>query len=390
MIESNPSLASLIDSASVAVAELSGQTARWQAAAPGRVNLIGEHTDYNQGWVLPMAIDRYTAMAAAPGAPGQIRVRSLAMAEERSLSLDQLHTPHRDPWMRYIQGFIAQYDRRGVRCPGLDVTVVSSVPPGGGLSSSAALELATAHLLEAVTGQTLTPAERIQASVQAEREMAGVPCGIMDQTVVELAESAQVLLLDCADQTAHSVPLGSQAPALLVIDSGVSHSLAEGAYAQRRAECEQASALLGVKILRDVRPEQLARLKGEMVLQQRATHVVSENERVRDAVAAIEQGQWDRMGALMTRSHESLRDDYEVSCPELDLLIELATVQRGVYGAKMTGGGFGGCVIALVETDQIEAVADSISGQYGDRIGGAPWCYRVQAGAGAREICTAL
>ena len=390
MIEPNPSLATLIDSASAAVAELSGHAACWWAAAPGRVNLIGEHTDYNHGWVLPMAIDRFIAMAAAPGVPGQIRVRSLAIAEESSLSLDQLHTPHGDAWMRYIQGVVAQYDLRGVRCPGLDVAVVSSVPPGGGLSSSAALELATAHLLEAVTEQASTPAERIQASVQAEREMAGVPCGIMDQTVVELAESGQVLLLDCADQTAHSVPLGSQAPALLVIDTGVSHSLAEGAYAQRRAECEQASALLGVKTLRDVRPEQLARLKGEMVVHRRATHVVSENERVRDAVSAIAQGQWDRLGVLMRASHRSLRDDYEVSCRELDLLAELATAERGVYGARLTGGGFGGCVIVLVETDQLEAVADRISGQYDDRMGWAPGCYRVRAGAGAREICAAL
>ena len=390
MIESNPSLASLIDSASVAVAELSGQTARWQAAAPGRVNLIGEHTDYNLGWVLPMAIDRYTAIAAAPGVPGQIRVRSLAMAEERSLSLDQLHTPHCDVWMRYVQGVIAQYDRRGVCCLGLDVAVASSIPPGGGLSSSAALELATAHLLEAVTEQTLTPTERIQVCVQAEREMAGVPCGIMDQTVVELAKCGQALLLDCADQTARPVPLDSQAPALLVIQSGVSHALAEGAYAQRRADCEQASAQLRVKSLRDVSLDQLAGLKAAPLLHQRATHVVSENQRVCDAVAAIVQGQWDRMGALMTASHRSLRDDYEVSCPELDLLVELATAERGVYGARMTGGGFGGCVIVLVETDQLEAVADSISDQYEDRIGWAPGCYRVQAGAGARQICTAL
>ena len=390
MIESNPSLASLIESASAAVAELSGQAARWQAAAPGRVNLIGEHTDYNQGWVLPMAIDRYIAMAAAPGAPGQIRVRSSVMAEERSLSLDQLHTPHCDLWMRYIQGVIAQYDQHGVRCPGLDVAVVSSVPPGGGLSSSAALELATAHLLEAVTGQTLTSAQRIQASVQAEREMAGVPCGIMDQTVVELAASGQALLLDCADQTTRPVPFDSQAPALLVVHSGVSHALAEGAYAQRRAECEQASALLGVNTLRDVSEEQLARLKDEGVLHQRATHVVSENERVRDAVTAIEQGHWDRLGALMTGSHRSLRDDYEVSCAELDLLVALATAEPGVYGARMTGGGFGGCVIVLVETDQLEGVADRISGQYADRMGWAPECYRMQASAGAREICTAL
>ena len=390
MMESNPSLASLIDSASAAVAELSGQTARWRAAAPGRINLIGEHTDYNQGWVLPMAIDRYIAMAAAPGVPGQIRVRSSAMAEERSLSLDQLHTPHGNPWMRYVQGVIAQYDQHGVRCPGLDVAVVSSVPPGGGLSSSAALELATAHLLEAVTGQTLTPAQRIQASVQAEREMAGVPCGIMDQTVVELATPGQALLLDCADQTTRPVPFDSQAPALLVIHSGVSHALAEGAYAQRRAECEQANALLGVNTLRDVSRDQLVRLKDKWVLHQRAIHVVSENERVRDAVTAIEQGHWDRLGVLMMGSHRSLRDDYEVSCAELDLLVALATAEPGVYGARMTGGGFGGCVIVLVETDQLEAVADRISGQYADRMGWEPGCYRVQASAGAREICTAL
>jgi len=390
MIASNPSLASLIESASAAVAELSGQAARWQAAAPGRVNLIGEHTDYNQGWVLPMAIDRYIAMAAAPGAPGQIRVRSSVMAEERSLSLDQLHTPHGDLWMRYIQGVIGQYDQHGVRCPGLDVAVVSSVPPGGGLSSSAALELATAHLLEAVTGQTLASAQRIQASVQAEREMAAVPCGIMDQTVVELAASGQALLLDCADQTTRPVPFDSQAPALLVVHSGVSHALAEGAYAQRRADCEQASALLGVNTLRAVSPDQLARLQDEGVLHQRATHVVSENERVCDAVMAIEQGHWDRFGALMTGSHRALRDDYEGCCLELDLLVALATAEPGVYGARMTGGGFGGCVIVLVETDQLEGVADRISGQYADRMGWAPGCYRVQAGAGAREICTAL
>ena len=389
MIEPNPSLASLIESASAAVAELSGQVARWQAAAPGRVNLIGEHTDYNQGWVLPMAIDRYTAMAAAPGVSGQIRVRSLAMAEERSLSLDQLHAPHRDAWMRYVQGVIAQYDQHGVRCPGLDVAVVSSVPPGGGLSSSAALELATAHLLDAVTGQTLTSTQRIQASVQAEREMAGVPCGIMDQTVVELAKSGQALLLDCADQTARSVPLGSQAPALLVIHSGVSHALAEGAYAETRG-MRASKRITGCKDTREVSPDQLARLKDEGVLHQRVTHVVMENERVRDAVTAIERGCWDRLGALMTGSHRSLRDDYEVSCRELDLLVELATSERGVYGARMTGGGFGGCVIVLVETDQLEAVAGRISGQYADHMGWAPECYRVQASAGAREICTAL
>lgn len=390
MIESNPSLASLIDSASAALKALSGKAPRWQAAAPGRVNLIGEHTDYNGGWVLPMAIDRYTAITAAPGVPGRIRVRSLAVSEVSSLSLDQLHTPHSDAWMRYVQGVVAQYARRGVRCPALDVAVASSVPPGGGLSSSAALELAMAHLLEAVTGQRVTPSERIQACVQAEREMAGVPCGTMDQTVVELAEAGHALLLDCADQTARQVPFDPQAAALLVIDSGVSHALAEGAYAQRRADCENASALLGVNTLREVSYDQLTRLEGDALLQRRATHVVSENERVHEAVASIDQGQWKRLGALMTASHASLRDDYEVSCSELDLLVALSVAEQGVYGARMTGGGFGGCVIVLVEADRLEAVTDGISGQYEERVGWRPRCYRVQASAGAREICTAL
>jgi len=390
MIESNPSLASLIDSASAALKALSGKAHRWQTAAPGRVNLIGEHTDYNGGWVLPMAIDRYTAIAAAPGVPGRIRVRSLAVSEESSLPLDQLHTPHSDVWMRYVQGVVAQYDRRGVRCPALDVAVASSVPPGGGLSSSAALELAMAHLLEAVTGQTVTASERIQAGVQAEREMAGVPCGTMDQTVVELAEAGHAFLLDCADQTARSVPFDPQAAALLVIHSGVSHALAESAYAQRRADCENASALLGVNTLREVSSNQLARLEDDALLHRRATHVVSENERVHQAVAAIKQGQWERLGALMIASHESLRDNFEVSCPELDLLVALSAAERGVYGARMTGGGFGGCIIALVEADRLEAVADGVSGRYHERVGWAPRCYRVRASAGAREICTDL
>jgi galactokinase len=390
MIESNPSLASLIDSASAALKALSGKAPRWQAAAPGRVNLIGEHTDYNGGWVLPMAIDRYTAITAAPGVPGRIRVRSLAVSEVSSLSLDQLHTPHSDAWMRYVQGVVAQYARRGVRCPALDVAVASSVPPGGGLSSSAALELAMAHLLEAVTGQRVTPSERIQACVQAEREMAGVPCGTMDQTVVELAEAGHALLLDCADQTARQVPFDPQAAALLVIDSGVSHALAEGAYAQRRADCENASALLSVNTLREVSYDQLTRLEDDALLHRRVTHVVSENERVHEAVVAIDQGQWKRLGILMTASHESLRDNYEVSCSELDLLVALSAAEQGVYGARMTGGGFGGCVIVLVEADRLEAVTDGISGQYEERVGWRPRCYRVQASAGAREICTAL
>ena len=391
MIESNPSLASLFGAASDALAALSGQTVRWQAAAPGRVNLIGEHTDYNAGWVLPMAIDRYTAVVAAPGSSaGKIRVRSLALGVDDVLSLDALESPHRAIWMRYVQGVLRQYAERGVQCPALDMVIASSVPPGGGLSSSAALELAVAHLLEAVTEHSLTPADRILASVLAEREMAGVPCGVMDQTVVELAQSGHALLLDCADQTARSIPFDQQVVALLVMHTGVAHSLAGGAYAQRRADCHRASELLGAETLREVELNGLSRLRTEPVLLRRARHVVTENDRVTRAAAAIEGSQWHELGALMTASHCSLRDDYEVSCRELDALVDYALAEQGVYGARMTGGGFGGCVVALVDEARLEAVAETVSRRYTEHMGFAPSCYRALAEAGAREISAAL
>ena len=387
MIEPNPSLASLSGAATAALSERAGRVELWQAAAPGRVNLIGEHTDYNDGWVLPIAIDRYTAVAAAPGRDsGSIRVRSLSLEEESSLSLNALDTPHPALWMRYVQGVVRQYAERGLRCPALDIVIASSVPPGGGLSSSAALELAIAHLLEQVTGKALGSAERIQASVKAEREMAGVPCGIMDQTVVERARHGHALLLDCRDQAARSIPFSPEAAAMLVIHSGVSHALAEGAYAQRRRECERACELLGVNALREVNTDALDRLGEHPVLYRRARHVVTENARVIQAATAMERSDWERLGALMIESHRSLRDDYEVSCPELDALVDFALAERGVCGARLTGGGFGGCVIALVEEARLETVADSISQRYAKHSGFSPVCYRVAAEVGASDI----
>jgi len=387
MIEPNPSLASLSGAATAALSERAGRVEHWQAAAPGRVNLIGEHTDYNDGWVLPMAIDRYTAVAAAPGRdPGSITVRSLALEEEESLSLNALDTPHPVLWMRYVQGVIHQYAERGLRCPALDVVIASSVPPGGGLSSSAALELAVAHLLEQVMGRQLSSVERIQASVKAEREMAGVPCGVMDQTVVERARRGHALLVDCKDQAARSIPFSPEAVSLLVIHSGVSHALAEGAYAQRRSDCECACELLEVNALRDVNADALDRLGEHSVLYRRVRHVVTENARVTQAATAMEAADWEHLGALMTESHRSLRDDYEVSCPELDALVDFALAERGVYGARLTGGGFGGCVIALVDEASFEAVADGISHHYAEYIGFSPVCYRVAAEAGASDI----
>jgi len=391
MMQPVTSISSLIDVASAALRTWSGGEARWFAAAPGRINLIGEHTDYNAGWVLPMAIDRYTLLAAAPGAvAGTVRAYSLSLEEQGDLPLEDLSTAHAFPWMRYVQGVVAEYATRGIESPALDVVIVSSLPAGGGLSSSAALELATAHLLQAVVGQSLSVADRIQACVAAEREYAGVPCGVMDQTIVERGLEGHALLLDCGRDVATPIPLSGESVAMIAIHCGVAHELAQGAYAQRREECATAAKMLGVATLRDATSDALVSLKSEDTLYRRARHVVTENERVRLAVAALKNGDWSRLGRLMLDSHMSLKEDYAVSCDELDLLVDLALAESGVYGARMTGGGFGGCMIVLADRARAEAVADAICSRYGAQTGREPLCYQLESAAGAGELCATL
>ncbi|MDA9798542.1 galactokinase [Luminiphilus sp.] len=412
MIEPPHSIESLQARAASELNQWTGSAARWSAAAPGRVNIIGEHTDYNGGWVLPMAIDRYTVLVAAPGLQAdRIRVRSLSLGEQSAVSLSRLSDLSDDKWMRYLQGVLAQYAHRAVVCPPLDIVVASSVPVGGGLSSSAALELAMAHLIEAVTETTWSPSERIRAAVSAERDGAGVPCGIMDQTIVEQGEQGCVLLLDCAEDLISSIiPCDDPQIAWLVIHSGVSHDLADGAYAQRRAECEMICEALQVGSLRDVTPETITTLTPDLpapspiqpstlspiqsrlkvpldeVLLRRARHVVTENQRVLAATEALKTANWSTLGELLFESHHSLRDDYQVSCEELDVLVELAQAQDDVFGARMTGGGFGGCIVALVNKEALSSVATSISQGYAQRVGLSPQCYRVKPASGA-DVC---
>ena len=420
MIEPPLSIESLQACAVSELNQWTGSAARWSAAAPGRVNVIGEHTDYNGGWVLPMAIDRYTVLVAAPGLQAdRIRVRSLSLGEQSAVSLSRLSDLSDDKWMRYLQGVLAEYAHRAVVCPPLDIVVASSVPVGGGLSSSAALELAMAHLIEAVTETTWPPSERIRAAVSAERDGAGVPCGIMDQTIVEQGEQGCVLLLDCAQDLISSIiPCDDPQIAWLVIHSGVSHELAEGAYAQRRAECEMTCEALQVDSLRDVTPEMITTLTPDLpalspiqspapspiqsstlspiqsrlkvpfdeVLLRRARHVVTENQRVLAATEALKTANWSTLGALLFESHHSLRDDYQVSCEELDVLVELAQAEDDVFGARMTGGGFGGCIVALVNQEALSSVATSISEGYAQQIGLSPQCYQVNPVSGA-TVC---
>ena len=412
MIEPPLSIESLQARAASELNQWTGSAARWSAAAPGRVNVIGEHTDYNGGWVLPMAIDRYTVLVAAPGLQAdRIRVRSLSLGEQSAVSLSRLSDLSDDKWMRYLQGVLAEYAHRAVVCPPLDIVVASSVPVGGGLSSSAALELAMAHLIEAVTETTWSPSERIRAAVSAERDGAGVPCGIMDQTIVEQGEQGCVLLLDCAQGLISStIPCDDPQIAWLVIHSGVSHDLADGAYAQRRAECEMICEALQVGSLRDVTTEMITTLTPDLpapspiqsstlspiqsrlkvpfdeVLLRRARHVVTENQRVLAATEALKTANWWTLGELLFESHHSLRDDYQVSCEELDVLVELAQAQDDVFGARMTGGGFGGCIVALVDREALSSVATSISQGYVQRVGLSPQCYRVKPASGA-DVC---
>jgi galactokinase len=416
MIEPSLSIESLQAEATRELGKWTGSAAGWSAAAPGRVNVIGEHTDYNGGWVLPMAIDRYTVLVAAPGLEADhIRFRSLSLDEQSAVSLSSLSELSDDKWVRYLQGVLVEYADRHIVCPPLDIVVASNVPVGGGLSSSAALELAMAHLIEAVTEATLSTRERIRAAVSAERDSAGVPCGTMDQMVVEQGRQGCALLLDCAQDLISSIiPCHAPEIAWLVIHSGVSHSLADGAYAQRRTECKMICEALQLGSLRDVTPEMITTLSLELpskllpegssewssersskwsskwpleeVLHRRARHVVTENQRVLAAAEALHSANWPTLGRLLLESHQSLRDDYEVSCEELDVLVELAQSHDDVFGARMTGGGFGGCVVALVNREALSSVTTSMSQRYAQQFGVSPRCYWVNPTSGA-DVC---
>jgi len=356
-------------------AELYSGPPQWVAAAPGRVNLIGEHTDYNAGFVFPLAIERYTVVAGAPrGAAGDdVHVHSTLMGKDATFSLSRLE-PERKDWSSYIRGVFAGFLERGLNAGPLDLLVDSKVPLGSGLSSSAALEVATATLLEAATGRALDPVDKARLCQTAEHVYAGMPCGIMDQFSSTLGEAGKLLLIDCRSETARLVPLEDPNVTVLVINSNIKHELTGTEYADRRRQCEQSARALGVTALRDVSVAQLESQQEKLdpLLYRRARHVVGENERTLQAAKALQSGDWPRVGELMYASHESLRDDYEVSCAELDALVQLAREigpEGGVIGARMTGGGFGGCIVALVCSGGEREIAERIGEGYRQRVG---------------------
>jgi len=352
------------------------------------VNLIGEHTDYNAGFVLPMAIERGVTFAVTRRADGAATFRSASEPGTATLDLRTPLEPGRADWARYPAGVIAGYQRLGWTIPGFDAVVTADLPAGGGLSSSAALEVATAVAVEALCGRSLEPLERALLCQRAEHEFAGVPCGAMDQCAVVFGLSGHAILIDCRSHEIRAVPFGDGDVSLLVVNSGVRHSLADGEYARRRAECEAAAAGLGGGSLRDVTPTTWAARRDALSQpeRRRAAHVLAENDRTLAFVAALERRDWPTAGRLMHESHASLRDLYQVSCRELDVLCEIAAGLPGVFGCRMTGGGFGGCAVALAAADATDSIMAALRQGYRSTTGIDAEMFATRAAAGARVL----
>ena len=371
-----------------------GRLPRWIAAAPGRVNLIGEHTDYNDGFVLPMAIERYTVIAADRPARKTNQIQLISALGDKPASIDLTKPVKPFPkgtWANYPAGVIAGFLARELNPGGFDAMIHSTVPLGGGLSSSAALEVATATLLEAVTGQKLDPVEKALLCQKAEHDFAGMPCGIMDQFISVMGRKNHLLLLDCRSRGTELVPLDDPSVAVLIVNTNVKHELTGSEYPARRQQCALAAKIIGVPSLRDATAAVLRDAKGRLdpMVYRRARHVVGEIERTVHAAEGIRASNWLTVGQLMYASHYSLRDDYEVSCAELDAVVEIAEaigVKGGIYGCRMTGGGFGGCCVALVKADAVDAISNKIAADYKKRMGVEATIFSSRPAAGATVI----
>jgi len=360
--------------------------------APGRVNLIGEHTDYNDGFVLPAAIDREVLMAINPHAGRQVTLTSQDFHGVSTFSLDEIGYDPAQPWSNYLRGVCYVLEEAGFHLRGADIIFGGDVPIGSGLSSSAALEVATATAFLALAEYDLPGEDVARLCQRAENEFVGTRCGIMDQFISTLGAAGHALLIDCRSLAHRSIPIPPGVK-LVVGDTGVRRGLVTSEYNTRRSQCEEGVALLqtvlpDITALRDVTPDQLQTHKALLpeMTYRRCRHVVTEDARVLEAVDAMETGNLVALGRLLNASHESLRDDYEVSCMELDIMVEIARQQPGVYGARMTGAGFGGCMITLVADDAAEAFVAAVAPAYAATTGLEPSIYVCTASAGAGEV----
>lgn len=348
----------ILKKTSAAFRQQFAQEPEFGITSPGRLNVIGEHVDYNGGIVLPAAIERWICGCVRANGSERVRMYDLKYDETAELSPNEPLSPEKGSWLNYPKGVFAQFQERKLKIPGFDLCLFSTIPTGGGLSSSAALEALFATIIEHLLGLTLEPMEKALLCQKAEHQYAGVPCGIMDQAAVILGTSQHLLKLDCRDLSVSQVPFQSDEVALMIVDSGVHHELANGEYKNRRDACEQACSELKVKTLRDATREQIETFAfSDPKIRDRAWHVVSEIERTDSMIAALQAGDFVLAGKVLQQSHHSLQYGFEVSCPELDYLTSLCNAQPGVYGSRMMGGGFGGAALVLLD----KAVAGDVA-----------------------------
>jgi galactokinase len=384
---SDQRMSALKERATAAFTQTFGTPPALFIAAPGRVNLIGEHTDYNDGFVLPAAIDRHALMAITPRADRQVRIVAADFGSRASFNLDRIVVDDAHRWSNYQRGVAWALQEAGYTLSGMNIALSSDVPVGSGLSSSAAVEVAMAYAFQVVGGFALDGARRALLCQKAENGFVGMNCGIMDQFIVSLGQRDHALLIDCRSLDYTPVPLPDGCD-VVICDTKKRRGLVDSEYNRRRKECERGAAILGVRALRDVTLEDLKAREADMdeVTYRRCRHVVSENERTVEGVSALRSGDVIRFGELMNASHLSLRDDYEVSCPELDAMVTAAWEQQGTLGARMTGAGFGGCTVSLVESASTTEFVQNVRQAYTRTTGVAPDVYVCQAEDGVRII----
>src|SRR6478735_450057 len=391
MLQLNPDLADLVSDAAAGLAERLQAKATITAAAPGRVNLIGEHIDYCDGFVMPFAIDRYIVIAGCANGTSEARISTALGDGIVILDLSQPQQPGDPKWANYLRGVIRGFQDRGHHIPGFDAFILSSVPGGAGLSSSAALECATATFLEGLLDTVLQTREKALLCQKAEHDFAHVPCGIMDQYASAFGKPNRLVLIDCRSGEPDLVPFENPDLTVLISNTMVHHELSDGGYALRRKHTEDGLTILGKASWRDVTAADVQanwEKLGEPV-NRRSRHVVGEISRTIAAAAALARNDFETLGPLMAASHDSLRDDFEVSCKELDIMVEIARKigrNGGVIGARMTGGGFGGSTVSFFNSGKATEIAATLASEYEKATGITPQIFATRPSQGAHLV----
>ena len=363
-----------------------GRNELYLASAPGRVNLIGEHTDYNDGFVMPFAIDRRLYVLYSPNGRRVVNLYSMNYDAHDDFSLP-VEKKSQHQWADYVRGIYYVLCQRGHHLTGMDAVIFGDVPMGAGLSSSAALETAVVIAVDNCNDLGITAMEQIKIARECENQFVGVGCGIMDPFASRLGKEGHALVIDCRDLSFNYIPMGSAA-GLVVADTMVKHELTDGKYNVRRKECKTACNILNISSLREITREGFEEKKHRLPdnIMRRAAHVISENHRVAGTAGALSRGDFTVAGHLMLASHASLRDDYAVSCPELDLMVHIAKDITGVYGCRMTGAGFGGSTVNLIRPDRVDGFKETIARSYEKETGIKPHIREVAPAGGAEVV----